>query len=375
MRVVLTIATLLLAAVPPSAAQFRLIGLDIRVPKAPVAVPSAGRAHLVYELRVSNLGRQGYAMQRVEVSAGGTQLATYEGDSLRRIALAVGETRDGRIVGAGRQTLVYLHVAVPAGAVPDSLSHRFMLTHPDSLDGPARDTLSGFTLAVDRSVPPVLHAPLADGPWVAANGPGNTSGHRRTVIPLEGRARIPQRFATDWIKLGSDGRGWHGDSTVNANWYGYREPLLAVAAGTVVATKDGIIENVPFSPTMAVPITLETVAGNHVILDIGNGRYAFYAHLIPGSLRVQLGDRVRAGQVIGLLGNSGNSTAPHLHFHLGDAPSPLATEGIPFTVDELDWLGAVRSFIQPFTPAGAPEPRRAELPLDNDVVRFRPVSP
>ena len=183
--------------------------------------------------------------------------------------------------------------------------------------------------------------------------------------------RVAQRFATDWIKLGADGHGWKGDSTKNEHWYGYGEPLHAVAAGKVVETKDGIIENVPFSPQMAVPITLETVGGNHVILDLGNGNYAFYAHMIPGSLTVKLGDKVSAGQVIGRLGNSGNSTAPHLHFHTGDAPSPLGAEGVPFVIDEYSDLGTAGKFVEAWTPSGPATPKRRELPLENHVVRFK----
>ena len=82
--------------------------------------------------------------------------------------------------------------------------------------------------------------------------------------------------------------------------------------------KDGIPENVPGANSRAVPITLETVGGNHVIIDIGGGHYAFYAHLKPGGIRVKLGDKVKRGQVIGLVGNTGNSTEPHLHFHISD---------------------------------------------------------
>ena len=93
--------------------------------------------------------------------------------------------------------------------------------------------------------------------------------------------------------------------------------------------KDGIPENVPGINSRAVPITLEMpLAGNHVILDIGGGRFAFYAHLQPGSLRVKLGDKVRRGQVLGLVGNSGNSTEPHLHFHIENVQiRPWAPEG------------------------------------------------
>ena len=122
------------------------------------------------------------------------------------------------------------------------------------------------------------------------------------------------------------------------------------------------------------PITLDTIGGNYVMLDLGGGRYGFYAHLQPGSLRVKPGDRVRRGQVLGLLGNSGNSDAPHLHFHVASAPFPLDAEGLPYLLDRFDRLGAVESFekllAEGWRPAAAAEARREQIPLENDVVAF-----
>jgi hypothetical protein len=302
-------------------------------------------------------------------------VASWSGDSLKGITLRVAEAPGGesRLLPVGRQSLVYLMVSLPSGATPRELRHRILAAHPDSLASPARDTLNGPRVPVLMVAPVRLVSPLKGGPWLAANGPGNLSGHRRTAIPIEGLARIAQRFATDWIKLGPDGRLWQGDSTKNESWYGYKEPLVAVASATVVAVKDGIPENTPLSPQRAVPITLETVGGNHVILDLGGGRYAFYAHILAGTIKVKVGDRVEPGQVVGLLGNSGNSDAPHLHFHVGDQPSPLGTEGFPFVIDQYEKLGvAGGNFLAGFKASGAPENRQGELPLQNHVVRFKP---
>src|SRR5690606_19154995 len=74
----------------------------------------------------------------------------------------------------------------------------------------------------------------------------------------------------------------------------------------------------------------EQVDGNHVVLDLGDGRYALYAHLKPGSVLVHKGQHVHRGQVLGLVGTSGNSSEPHLHFHVTDGPSPLASNGVPY---------------------------------------------
>jgi murein DD-endopeptidase MepM/ murein hydrolase activator NlpD len=88
--------------------------------------------------------------------------------------------------------------------------------------------------------------------------------------------------------------------------------------------------------------------------------FAFYAHMQPGSLRVKLGEKVRRGQVLGLVGNSGNSTAPHLHFHVTDANSPLESEGLPYVFESFEQLTAPNMW----------ERRQSELPLQNARVRF-----
>jgi murein DD-endopeptidase MepM/ murein hydrolase activator NlpD len=189
-----------------------------------------------------------------------------------------------------------------------------------------------------------------------------------------GRARLPTRFAADWLKFGSDGRLVKGDSTRNENWYGYREPLLAVAAGTVVEAKDGIPENKARSDPV-VPITIANVTGNHVVLDLGDGWHALYAHLSTGSVKVKRGDRVQAGQEIGRLGDSGGSDTPHLHFELSDGLPSAGAEGAPFVLESFEHLDTLtdlgRIFRDPWTPKpGMARTRRGELPLDNWVVRF-----
>lgn len=186
---------------------------------------------------------------------------------------------------------------------------------------------------------------------------------------MEGTAAIAQRFAIDSVMMNENGRRFIGDSLENESYFAEGVDALAVADGIVVAVKDSIPENVPGAMSRAVPITLETVGGNFVILDIGQGRYAFYAHLKPGSLRVRPGDRVRKGQVVGLVGNSGNSTEPHLHFHVADGTSPLGSEGIPYVHATFQLLGrCARMFSE--CARSTPEPRRREMPMANMVVGF-----
>ncbi|MGH9744624.1 MAG: M23 family metallopeptidase, partial [Candidatus Acidiferrales bacterium] len=200
----------------------------------------------------------------------------------------------------------------------------------------------------------------------------NTSQHRRAFIPINGRACISQRFAIDWVQENADGKTYQGDSTDNKNYRAYGAEIHAVADGVVTQTKDGIPQNIPNQPPV-VPITLETVGGNHVIMEIGDGLYAFYAHMQPGSVRVKVGDKVRRGQVLGLLGNSGNSSEPHLHFHISNANSELIAEGLPYAFTSYEMEGKGDSW----KPSDAHEPpvkHEMEIPLEDEVVRF-PAQP
>jgi murein DD-endopeptidase len=127
----------------------------------------------------------------------------------------------------------------------------------------------------------------------------------------------------------------------------------------------------------AVPIDLQTVAGNYLIEQLAPRRYALYAHLQPGSLRLRVGDHVRTGQQLALLGNSGNSDAPHLHFHICDANSPLGCEGVPYVFDRVSQLGELPSLAiltngTGWTPRDRQVvERKMEIPVQNSVIRFR----
>lgn len=159
--------------------------------------------------------------------------------------------------------------------------------------------------------------------------------HKNSRFLAEGRATYPQRFAIDWIYVNNNEELAKNNIKENENWHTYGLELVSVADGIVVDVKDDIIENEPLSEEMAVHITKETIGGNYVIIDIGNDIYAFYGHLIPHSLKVSIGNKVKKGQVIGLLGNSGNSDLPHLHFHLESKSNIFfGGEGMPYHIKE-----------------------------------------
>ena len=315
------------------------------------------------------------AMSGVEVAAAGGSGARLLLITVADSALTRSLTRPGtstppaeraRLAG-GARAVVWLWVPVNRQAPPASVEARVILEQGTG-DSVTTQELSGTEVAVTPEGA-AIGPPLRGGVWLAGNGPAPETGHRRALIPIGGRPSIAQRFAIDWVKVGDDHRTFTGDRLNNASYHAYGQDALAVGDGIVVAVKDGIPENIPGVNSRAVPITLETVGGNHVIVDLGGGRYAFYAHLQPGSVRVKSGDRVKTGQVLGLVGNSGNSTEPHLHFHLSDGNSPLGSEGIPYLHQSFELVGQCRTFGSGCD-RSSPSTRQREMPMANMLVRF-----
>jgi len=218
----------------------------------------------------------------------------------------------------------------------------------------------------------VVIAPPFEGLWGALNGPSNVSGHRRLILALNGKLASAQRFAIDYIKFDSAGQRMSGDPTKNTSYFAYGTEIHAVADGIVVETKDSIPENIPGKLP---PVSLVTVGGNHIVVDIGNQKYVFFAHLQPGTLRVKVGDRVKKGQVIALLGNSGNSTEPHLHFHVSDAlasgTTTLGSEGVPYAFPEFQIVGHCAATTTIACTRSAPVTVRNGMPMQNQLVLVR----
>lgn len=308
--------------------------LDVYAPISPVPFPAKGKSHLCYELYLTSYGE--VTLQRLDVLSGTREIASFEGGELNGMLHRIGGNgEDKRVLDTGRRTIVFLWLD---GDVGGPIRHRLAA-------GTA--TVESRPLELSTMKPLVVGAPLRGSVWFTGNGPGNNSIHRRAGLPVDGRISIAQRFAIDFLKV-DGGKRLDGDEKVNKSYYAYGNEVLAVSDGLVASIKDGIPENVPGVASRAVPMTMETLGGNFIVHDVGSGQYAFYGHLQPGSLRVKPGDRVKRGQVLGLLGNSGNSTEPHLHFHVMDGPSPLGSEGVPYLF----------------------EATGREMPLQNDRVTF-----
>lgn len=356
------------------------IPVDLEIPSAPTPVKADGKIHLFYELHMTNLRAKNLELSRVIVAKGGSErsfLASFEGDALKeRLGRpgAPADLADKRVIGGGMRAVAFLEVVFDRPAdVPRILTHRLFFKP----DGQGEEIyVDGADVTVRQAAPIAISPPLKGQGWVALSGLSNNSVHRRTIVVVDGKARIAQRYAADWTRIGKEGLAFSGDPAKNANWAAYGAEVLAVADAVVVDVKDGIPDNDPTSDKKAVPINLETVGGNYVILNLGRGNFAFYAHLQPNSIRVKAGDRVRRGQTLALLGNSGNSDAPHLHFHVSDGNSPLGAEGLPYVLDAFEVFGDLPS--KKLLAEGGwkawlttkPVQRQLEIPTENAIVRF-----
>lgn len=355
----LTISLNAQLAPPPTMA------LDTFVPIAPTPVAADGKQHLGYELHVTNFRGAEVTLKKVEV-LGEDDSILFATEDLLPILSRPGQKPD-RVLTGGTRAILFLWVT--SDRAPKAIRHRLSYSL-----GPNDATVVTPVVNVLTKAAPALAPPLRGDRWVATYGPSNHAPHRRTILPLDGSARIPQRFATDWVRIGTNGLFFHDDISKNENWYGYGADVFAVADGVVAGTRDGIPDNTP--PNLTPGGTIEDAGGNHVILDLGDGRFAFFAHLKPGTVRVKKGDRVKRGDLLGNVGNSGNSMGPHLHFHVSTDPRPLTTEGVPYVLSEFVEMGRIPSSEAleagtPWTGAVTSIVRKKEMPMGEMVVAFR----
>src|SRR4029079_12590680 len=123
-----------------------------------------------------------------------------------------------------------------------------------------------------------------------------------------------QRFALDLLGIGADGKTKRGDGTRNEDYYAFNRDVLAPADGTVIEVVDGVRDNPPGS------LNSYSAVGNCVLIQHRGDEVSVLAHFQRGSIVVKAGDSVKRGQLLGKCGNSGNSSEPHLHYHLQNSP-------------------------------------------------------
>jgi hypothetical protein len=360
--------------------------LILSVHDAPVAFTgSDGNMHLVYELWMLNFSSGDIAVQRLDILADDKVIQTLDSTAIATRLQPVGLRDSTSTLTKSTQALLFLHITLPGGAaVPHHLTHRittFIAAAPPAFQ---HLILTGGETAPDRQIVAVIHPPLAGDNYVSADSCCDSSRHMRAVLGVNNHVWLAQRYAVDWEQLDSHDRIYSGPREKLESYTIFGKPVLVVADATVVS----VINNLPEQTPGKYPegISLDQADGNSVILRLDDPRlgghvFAMYAHLQPRSIRVHSGDKVHTGEVLGLVGNTGNSLAPHLHFQLMAEPSSLASNGLPYAIDSFEVTAQIPS-TEAFDEAEAngtpiphhrmPTSRHVEkaLPLDQFIISF-----
>jgi hypothetical protein len=199
--------------------------------------------------------------------------------------------------------------------------------------------VNGPEVAIDTRAPIVIAPPIKGDGWLVSNGCCSPNVHRDLRLAINGdRIGTPETFAIDWSRVEND-RIYDGDGSQSEQHYAFGADVLAVADATVVVVQDGEPEQVP-----NVRIVLQKsseLAGNLVVLELQPNVFGAYVHLQPGSITVKVGDKVKVGQQLARLGNSGSSSGPHLHFGLLDRNNLFTGRSLPFVLERFTLVGNV----------------------------------
>jgi len=318
---------------------------------------SDGMDHIEYDLVFTNVFAGPVTLTSIDVyTPNGKRLLRLKGDALKAVLQPLFGSEEISEIPSSSSVAAVMDVIVPRGEIPEQITHR--ITYEVSPNPLATligsDQILGPELTVPPAEPIVIASPLKGTGWFNANGCCVPSNHRSFRMAVDGARYVKsETFAIDWIQA-RDNRLFEGDGTKNEQYFAYGAEIVSVADGIVVSVRDDMNDTPPNTP----PTTVKgpgDYPGNHVVVLIQPGVWASYAHLMPGSVAVKEGDQVTTGQLLGKLGSTGNSTAPHLHFGLGDGPDILSSNSIPFVIDRYKYVGTVdvNTVIDAFT-AGAP---------------------
>ncbi len=285
-----------------------------------------------YTIKMWEFGKENLELKRIQI---------FDYDS-QTLLMEIGETELPYIykapldpipgVTVDNITSYYMSIQliIPLGNIkPYKISHRFVFKKPLNskeiiLDGAV------FTPRFNET-PLIISSPVKGKNWVFINQ-STMAYHFYTLFFVDGKISRSERFAFDNLRLNESLDDiYSGDPKVNSSYFNYHDTLYAVAGGTVISIKDGRPENHGDAQDAQMN-SLDELAGNYLILKMGEGVYAFFCHCAPNTFMVHEGDIINEGDPIALLGNSGNSTAPHLHFQITDGPDLFFSNGIPFVL-------------------------------------------
>lgn len=352
--------------------------LDLRTSYIPALVKINGNATLYYELYVTNHSGNTIQLNSLTViddKDGIPWFIAKDGELKNRLgSVGVSQRRQpGGNLLPGDSTVIYIEFSLPNDKLSATFFHTLNFKSGNG-DLFQEQFIQGAPVSPLGLSETTLGNPLKGGPWCAVYQPSWELGHRRKIYTIEGKARIPGRFAIDFIKLDEKGKYASGNEDSIAEWFGYGADVLAVADGTII----GIIDSFPESSRLSghPEYSPDKATGNYICLKISEDEFVFYEHLKPGSIRVTPGQSVKRGEVIASLGFTGQSTGPHLHLHIANNSSPLGSEGIPFVLEKFNLLGIYNNFNDfgklPWTPLPDKYVKKSkkERPPPNSIIQF-----
>jgi len=373
---------------------------------APDPIPvrgSDGKFHAAYELTVLNFSPRPATITEVEVLApDGTVLSRLTQHEVAERTMIVADyapavrADDGATaavsIPSGKTAILVLEVTADTREdLPESFSHQISASFGPAETGAGgiaelwADTAShtGGEVTVSSEEPVVIGAPLSGSGWLVSAACCTLNVHRNVLLPVGGRINGGERYAIDVSQIDvaavrengfSGGAVVHGDPAVNEDYRAYGASVLAVADATVAMVHSTDPDTVPGMIPLGPGFTLANLGGNVVVLELAPDLFAVYYHLAPGSPSVKVGDRVSKGQEIALLGNSGNSSAAHLHFQVSRTPLIFSSDSVPYEIEEFTLVGQIDGETGKMIDAPGPGVRTNELPLALDIIDFPEVA-
>jgi len=352
--------------------------IEASAPYLSPSIKSNGNLITSYELHIANNYRLPMELSKVEIFDIGNSerpFITFDSSYIKENIDRPGLSNEKVSLFEGNQFgVLNIWLSVDQNSVPKQFYHKLHFNVPTGNGETGKLDVEKALVTFPTETDLILSPPFREGYWFYY-----TIGHKNTRELTEGKPSYAQRFAIDWASIDEDGTFVKGERNKNESFVTYGKEILAVADGVIIEIQDNIPDNAGESNERAVKLNRYNLSGNHLVLDIGNGINVVYAHLIPNSFKFKVGDRVKTGDVIGLLGNSGESTGPHLHMHVETSNKlVLGGEGLPYKLKEFSEITVFDDNVNIdslFTNKKLPinnlnNKRRNEIPMGVGVVKF-----
>lgn len=355
----------------------------------PIPAPTSDKQLLAYELQFVNSGDEPKRVSRIEIWEQKKLLASFSGDALIQQS-TVYHPKTGPVkekiktieLQKDMGAFIFLSVTMDKNkTAPSKLENRIWITTAKDGNSYANAEVLSYPITVSTDKPVMLGPPLHGNGWIAEAAFSPTSYHRRAVLPFDGGFYLAQRYAIDFERMCDDGLEVHGNMHENGNWQAYGYELLAVADGVVSKISERTVADNTPPGFPNPPPAVEDATGNYVILQVmqhNKNYYVLYAHMQPNSIKVKVGQKVKKGDVIGILGNSGNSSAPHLHLHVTDTNEGEKSNGVPFMFDSATVQGTAKEVDQDYgiwvKPTWQQTRFKRMMPTENQVFYFDKIN-